>query len=328
MPSIAITLGDPKSIGPEVAARALFDFFKNSRRRNVRIEIFSPEWAFKNKDLKKLKKYFLSGQARLADFSSSSQLSSLKNPSRPGKASGAIALECLKRATDSCIQGKNAALVTGPVDKKLCSLSRKNFRGHTEYLEKRSKARGTTMLLSGPDLQVALVTTHLPIAKVSRALSEKKIVETGRRLFEHVRAFKLKPRIAVCGLNPHASDNGLIGNEESRIIIPAIKKLQKLFGSGFEGPFPADSLFHQAEKYDAIICMYHDQGLIPLKMKNFYDAVNVTLGLAFLRTSVDHGTAFDLVGTGRASHTSYLRALEYAYDWIQLKHSNPRRQRT
>jgi len=318
MPSIAITLGDPTSIGPEVAAASLSVFLKKS---DINIEVFAPSWALSPKNYPALKKFFLSGRLRF-----STEVSDLKKVSRPGRASGKIALDCLQAATDACISKKHSALVTGPVDKHLCSLTDPKFTGHTGYLEKRTRSKGTTMLMSGPDLQIALVTTHIPLASVSKSLTQAKIVATGKRVFEHLKRLQRSPKIAVCGLNPHASDNGLIGHEEGRIIAPAVKELQRAYGDAFQGPFSADSLFHQAG-WSAIICMYHDQGLIPLKMKNFYDAVNVSLGLAFLRTSVDHGTAFDLVGTGRASSMSYLRALEYAYDWIQLKYSNPGRSR-
>jgi 4-hydroxythreonine-4-phosphate dehydrogenase len=163
---------------------------------------------------------------------------------------------------------------------------------------------------------IALVTTHIPLRQVAKFITADKIIETTNRVHQYLRNFITRPKIAVCGLNPHASDHGLFGDEENKIIAPAIRKLNRR-GVQAEGPFSADSLFYRAAQYDAIICLYHDQGLIPLKMRHFFDAVNITLGLPFLRTSVDHGTAFDIAGKAEASSISYGQALEHAFRWVK-----------
>ena len=224
-------------------------------------------------------------------------------------------------ATAFCLSRRALTLTTGPLDKSLVSKTDPDFTGHTEFLEKKSKSKGSTMLLSSSKLKVSLVTTHLPLKKVSSLLTKEKIISTVIRTNDHLKRFTKRPRLAVCALNPHASDNGLFGDEEAQIINPAIRNLKKkrLLVSG---PYPADSLFCRSSDFDAIICMYHDQGLIPLKMHHFFDAINVTLGLPFLRTSVDHGTAFDIAGKRKASHLSYENALEYAYLWAKGKAHN------
>jgi 4-hydroxythreonine-4-phosphate dehydrogenase len=314
---LAATVGDPSSIGPEVAIQALQKFF--STKRSCSIRLFLPEQTA------------LKYRSALRTLKSKKRVEIVEvlgpHFNLPGKHSARLGLEALKLATDLCIEQEAAALVTGPLDKNLCAQVNKNFRGHTEYLQERCKVPKTTMLLSGGQLQVALVTTHIPLSQVPKAITSQKIIETALQVYQHLKSFFPKPRIAVAALNPHASDGGLFGNEEKTIIEPAIKKLKKKIPY-IAGPFPADSLFAKSFHYDAVICQYHDQGLIPLKMLHFYDAVNVTLGLPFLRTSVDHGTAFDIVGKGLASSQSYFNSLEYAYEWVRAKHSNPRRKRT
>lgn len=171
------------------------------------------------------------------------------------------------------------------------------------------------MVLSGPSLTVGLVTTHIPLKEVPGKISKNKIIQTALRLNDHLKRTKKKPRLAILGLNPHASDRGLMGSEEKTLIRPAVSLLRK-WGVLAEGPFSSDSFFRDTQKFDAVIAMYHDQGLIPLKMLHFFDAVNITLGLPFLRVSVDHGTAFGLAGKNQASYLSYLNALQTAYDFV------------
>ena len=172
------------------------------------------------------------------------------------------------------------------------------------------------MILRNRSLTVALVTTHIPLKDVSKKLRTQDIVATAETLHNHLSLFKKNPRIAICALNPHASDNGLFGSEERNIIAPAVSRLKKI-GLIVSGPLPADSLFFYANKYDGIVCLYHDQGLIPLKMSGFYDAINITAGLPFPRTSVDHGTAFPIAGKGLASSESFYQALLYAEKWLK-----------
>lgn len=316
---LAATVGDPASIGPEVAFRALSEFFKT--HNDVVVTLFYPP---------ELARSFLNSTLKLAQTRARLNLKSpAKIPAakRPGVASARYALASLESAVSLCAHDEADALVTGPVDKNLCAQILPGFSGHTEYLQKKMRAARTTMFLRAKDIAVGLVTTHIPLARVSSALTKAKIINTTTDVYSHLRAFVRSPRIGICALNPHASDRGLLGSEEARIIVPAVKSLQKKFGSTLSGPWPADTIFWRRRDFDAIICMYHDQGLIPLKMSAFDEAVNITLGLPFLRTSVDHGTAFDLVGTGKASYTSYLEALEYAYKWCQSNNRNSGRKR-
>lgn len=306
---IAATIGDPCSIGPQVAAQSLLKF----STRKIKIHIFGSKAALfsylSQKDREKLESH--------PNF----EFHDLQNDEnyvagKPSRESGYRALLDLKAATSFVLDHHLKALVTGPVDKYYCSLSDPEFKGQTEYLQKISSSPGVTMVLAGPSLKVALVTTHLALRDVADRVSVDKIIQTSLRFESYLRKFKARPRLAVCALNPHASDNGLFGNEEEKIISPAVRLLQKE-GLLVDGPFPADGLFYRSAQFDGIVCMYHDQGLIPLKMKDFYEAVNISLGLPFLRVSVDHGTAFDLVGSKDVSSLSYERALEQAMAWAE-----------
>ncbi|MDB5039103.1 MAG: 4-hydroxythreonine-4-phosphate dehydrogenase [Bacteriovoracaceae bacterium] len=302
MIEIAATLGDPTSIGPEVGIKSIRAFSR--KYPDVNIHLFAPRSIVSRLRSKNL-------------FIHDPEIKSvIYRAGKPSKISAARALRDLERATDFCIAKPSRVLVTGPLDKFLCSKADPSFRGHTEYLRDRAKASGTTMLLAGKKLKVALVTTHLPLKEVSKRLTSKEIIDTTVRTHHYFSRFVRKPRIAVLGLNPHASDHGLFGDEEKKIIKPAISRLKTL-KINVEGPFSPDSFFHQASGFDAVICMYHDQGLIPLKMLHFYDAVNITLGLSFLRTSVDHGTAFDIAGKRKASNLSYTHALHTAYHFAK-----------
>ncbi|MBN8553833.1 MAG: 4-hydroxythreonine-4-phosphate dehydrogenase PdxA [Deltaproteobacteria bacterium] len=300
---LAATVGDPTSIGPEVASQSIPKFLRENP--SVVVHLFAPRSVLKN-----LK------HARLEIHDHRDSKSEKFVPGRPNIKSGARALEDLWIASEACIRNYCDALITGPLDKFICAKTDKEFTGHTEFLQKRTKSDGTTMLLASESLRVALVTTHIPLKDVSKNLKKEKIEKTILRTHQFLKTFSKSPKIAVCGLNPHASDRGVFGTEEQKIILPAIQSLKRK-GLTIEGPVSPDSFFHRAENYDAVICMYHDQGLIPLKMKYFYEAVNITLGLPFLRTSVDHGTAFDIAGKSKASSLSYAKALEYACQWAK-----------
>jgi 4-hydroxythreonine-4-phosphate dehydrogenase len=319
MKTLAATVGDPLSIGPEVAVHALSDFLK--RTPDTQIFLCAPRDSMAH--FKTWRSLESSGRVTLID-------PGFKLPSKPGKKSGEIALRCLETAVRLCMMSRAQVLVTGPVDKSLIALSDKAFRGQTEWIQKSTKSLSSLMLLAGHELRVAVATTHIPLAKVAQSLNQERIVEAVKLLSAHLQSGGIShPRIGVCGLNPHAGDSGLIGTEEKKIILPALQTLKRrLKNVAIFGPLAADSLFvHAHQRYDAVLALYHDQGLIPLKMRHFYDAINITLGLPFLRTSVDHGTAFDLVGTGKASWESYAHALDYASHWIQQSHTNPRRSR-
>jgi 4-hydroxythreonine-4-phosphate dehydrogenase len=226
-------------------------------------------------------------------------------------------LRWIDRAVDGCIAGEFGALVTAPVQKSLIHQACAPFSGHTEYIAERTHAPLPVMMLTAGKLRVALATTHLPLRAVSQALSIMGLTRILRIIAQDLHRFwgLAQPRIAVCGLNPHAGENGVLGDEEQRIISPAIAQVRAQ-GLQVDGPLPADTVFvpRHLAPYDAVLAMYHDQGLPVLKHAGFGHAVNVTLGLPIVRTSVDHGTALDLAGTGKADPGSLSAAIGLAAD--------------
>jgi len=240
-------------------------------------------------------------------------------PGRPEPDNADSLLQALDRAGDAVQEGFCSALVTGPLNKEVITHgSATAFTGHTEYLAQRAGAGAPVMMLVGGDLRVALVTTHLPLREVPDAITGKRVERCVRTTAAAMRReFALdSPCLLVTGLNPHAGEGGQLGSEETQIIAPALERLRRELGDAatIAGPLAADTAFTPAQtaRCDAIIAMYHDQGLAPLKQRAFGTAVNVTLGLPFVRTSVDHGTAFDLAGTGYADPGSFREALTLA----------------
>jgi len=231
----------------------------------------------------------------------------------PENVSGLISM--LNKAIDGCMNGEFAAMVTGPLHKGVINDSGIAFSGHTEYLAERTGGAKPVMLLATSSLRVALVTTHLPLKEVSAAITEELVIEICQIVDQDLRAkYGIeRPKLLVCGLNPHAGEGGHLGMEEIDIIIPALDKL-KSQDIDVVGPLPADTLFtpKYLETADVAIAMYHDQGLPVLKAQGFGSAANITLGLPIIRTSVDHGTAFDLAGSGAADTGSLLTAIEVA----------------
>lgn len=231
------------------------------------------------------------------------------------KANAAYVLATLDRALDGCLAGEFHAMVTGPVQKSVINDAGIVFSGHTEYLAQHCQRETVVMMLASRQLRVALATTHLPLREVADAINTELLRKIIRILHQDLQQkFALiNPRILVCGLNPHAGESGHLGREEIEIITPLVEEL-KAQGMDLRGPFPADTLF--TPKYlqdaDAVLAMYHDQGLPVLKSQGFGEAVNITLGLPIIRTSVDHGTALDLAGTGLASMNSLLEAFRMA----------------
>ncbi|MES9824512.1 MAG: 4-hydroxythreonine-4-phosphate dehydrogenase PdxA [Candidatus Thiodiazotropha endolucinida] len=220
-------------------------------------------------------------------------------------------LDTLRIATDGCLKGHFDGMVTGPVHKGVINDAGLSFTGHTEYLSALCEDAYPVMMLATPDLRVALVTTHLPLSEVSRAITKQRVQQVASTLHNDLqRCFGIaQPRIMVCGLNPHAGEQGYLGREEIEIIQPALAELNSQ-GMQLIGPLPADTIFTPVhlQQADAILAMYHDQGLPVLKHMGFGNAVNITLGLPIIRTSVDHGTALPLAGTNQAS----LGSLQYA----------------
>jgi 4-hydroxythreonine-4-phosphate dehydrogenase len=230
-------------------------------------------------------------------------------------ANAAYVIETLKSAVAGCTGGEFDALVTGPVHKGMLNDAGIGFTGHTEFLAAASGAAQPVMLLAAPGLRVALVTTHLPLAEVPRAITRERLTAVIEVLHADLKhKFGIDdPVILVCGLNPHAGESGHLGREEIEVIEPVIKSLAAR-GMRLRGPVPADTAFipSQLQGVDAVLAMYHDQGLPVLKHHDFSHAVNITLGLPFVRTSVDHGTALELAGTGRADLSSLIAAVEMA----------------
>ncbi len=327
MITIAATVGDPTSIGPEVAAQAIAAYLTKFKKSRIILHVDKKH--FQKTLHLKLSKFESQERLQFRHVNSNARFTTGK----PSDKSGAYALSALDAGISDCLEGRADALVTGPIDKHYVSLSHPGFTGHTEYLQNVCKTKSSTMVLKGRTLAVALVTTHIPLKEVPAQLSTDKILVTTLETYRHFAQIKADPRIAICALNPHASDKGLFGDEEQKIIQPAVDRLTSM-GLNVIGPLSPDTAFHNTKAFDAIVCMYHDQGLIPLKMKHFYDAVNITLGLPFPRVSVDHGTAFDIAGKNKASSISYLKALEYATKWAtriassQGRHRSHRGERT
>jgi 4-hydroxythreonine-4-phosphate dehydrogenase len=223
-------------------------------------------------------------------------------------------------ACDACIDGDAAGMVTAPINKQALRAAGTEFPGHTELLADRCQVDEVVMMLAGARLRVCLVTTHCALREVPQRLTAERILTTMRIAATALQQqFGLEhPRLAVLALNPHAGEGGLFGDEEKRHIVPAIETARDE-GLAVSGPHSADTLFWFASQgqYDAVICMYHDQGLIPLKLLHFEDGVNVTLGLPIVRTSVDHGTAYDLAGTGQASSASLIAAVRMAAEMAE-----------
>lgn len=277
---IGMTLGDPAGIGPEVVSAALGS-------------IQLPEGI-------------------CVDVIGSSEGHTV---GKPTDASARAAVEVMEEAARRLLAGEIQAVVTGPVCKHALHRVGFKFPGQTEFFAERAGVEDFAMCLTGGMLTVALVTAHVPLAKVPGMLSEAEIVRVGCLLRDFL-LLKLKknPRIAVAGLNPHAGEQGDMGREEIDVIAPAVACLSQV--GNFVGPLPPDTLFHRAAEgdFDGVLCMYHDQGLIPLKLHAFHEGVNVTLGLPFIRTSPDHGTAFDIAGRGIARPDSMRQAIQLAVE--------------
>ncbi|MEO5742890.1 MAG: 4-hydroxythreonine-4-phosphate dehydrogenase PdxA, partial [Vicinamibacterales bacterium] len=305
-PLVAVSLGDPAGIGPEIVVEAAA---RASVRGACRLAVFGDEGVLDvARGIRGIGRRGKSAIERVEPLTSLRLSGALP---KPGKRCGEAAFRYLEAAAHATAAGDCDALATAPLNKYWLHAAGHLYDGHTEYL---SEVAGVsaTMMLAGPRLRVVLVTTHVALARVPKLLTTERIVSAGRTVAAHLARFHAitKPRLAVAALNPHAGEGGLFGDEEARIIAPAVAKLRRA-GINARGPFPADTLFAAAAggAYDAVLCMYHDQALIPLKLVDFREAVNVSMGLPFLRTSPDHGTAYDLAGSGRASADSMEAAI-------------------
>ena len=312
-PKIAITCGEPAGIGPDIISRI------NPREFEARLIVIG------DRSLLEARAQSLQSSIDYIDYSPESDVTNsievihqpLVNPATPGKLdsdNATCVLQTLDTACQGCLNGEFDAMVTAPVHKEIINRGGISFSGHTEYLAALCHAK-PLMLLIADQLRVALVTTHLPLREVADAISAELITSIISILNRDLSArFGLdNPHIKVCGLNPHAGENGYLGHEEIDIIIPALQAL-KASGVNLSGPYPADTVFTSGglADADAVVAMYHDQGLPVLKHVGFHNAVNTTLGLPIVRTSVDHGTALDLAGTSQANPGSLFAAIASA----------------
>lgn len=244
------------------------------------------------------------------------------SPGKPSAKTARAAADALEEAARLALRGELDAVVTGPINKARMYDIGFKFPGQTEFFAERCGVKDFAMLLTGGKLTVALVTVHVPLRDVPGMLKTPEITRVGLLLEKFLRRRGIgEPRMAVAGLNPHAGESGSIGSEETEIIAPAVAELQRLTGSGatVAGPFAPDTIFHHAASgdWDGVLCMYHDQGLIPLKLHAFHEGVNVTLGLPFPRTSPDHGTAFEIAGKNVARADSMIAAINLAVELAQ-----------
>jgi len=327
LPLIAVTSGEPAGIGPDIclrlaaepiAARLVVlgdrDLFAS------RAAALIPALSIQAIDRLTAVGPHRAGRLILAPVP-------LAEPAAPGKlnpANSPAVLRMLEIAAQACMQGDADAIVTAPVQKSVINAAGLRFSGHTEFLAQLTGIDKPVMLLTSQSLRVALVTTHLPLAEVPAAINRETVAATLRIVDQDLRQrFGIaKPRIHVLGLNPHAGENGVLGREEIETIAPVIAELQR-DGLEVHGPIPADSAFTPAAlaTADVVVAMYHDQGLPVIKSQDFGEIVNVTLGLPIVRTSVDHGTALTLAGTGRAQHSSLRAAVELAIELARIRHS-------
>jgi len=329
-PTIAITMGEPAGIGAEVIVKALSDPILRHRARYI---IFGMnELLSYAADLAEFDVFWWRAQfnGRLRSYPHDvvvvdyDQYSILGSSHRaPSKMGGEASMRFCNDAIESARQGLVDAVVTAPICKESWKLAGFNYPGHTELFAERTGTKRFNMMFTGGPLRVALATVHMPLMGLWGKLNIGTVFQPIELLHQAmVEWFDIpKPRIAVCGVNPHASENGQFGDEEERVIAPAIFMAREQ-GIDATGPYPGDTIFLQAKagKFDAVLAMYHDQGLIPVKLLAFDQAVNVTLGLPIIRTSPDHGTAFDIVGRNRANAGSMRAAVELAIDLAIRRH--------
>jgi len=301
---ILITMGEPAGIGPEIALAAFHHFGGKVRQHPLKLvgdaEIFAAQ----------------SG----ALIPTNSKVMAM--PGKPDARNAAAVTEAIEIAVSACLKDEAAALVTAPIHKSVLNQAGFPFPGHTEFLAHLTGARRAVMMLASDKLRVVPLTIHMPVAEVPKAISKQAVFDTGEIILTALRRDFgiLNPRLAVAGLNPHAGEDGMLGGEDASVIAPAIAALVAR-GFHVRGPLSADTLFHEdaRQNYDAALCMYHDQALIPIKTLSFWDGVNVTLGLPIVRTSPDHGTALDIAGLGKADPRSMIAAVQMAADMADAR---------
>jgi 4-hydroxythreonine-4-phosphate dehydrogenase len=323
-PIVGITMGDPAGVGPEVILKALEQpkiwrsclpvivGDKNVFNREAARLRISTEF----EELKDTADWVYPAIPSGNFLVESSKLENLDDmpEGEPSMVGGQTSLAAIEKAAQLALSGRFNAIVTAPVSKISLKMAGCEHPGHTELLAELTDTPKSLMMMMGGGLKVVLATVHVPLTQVPSLITKEHLLSVFKRTSESLHTITRRaPKIAVCGLNPHASDGGIMGTEEAEIIRPAIEEAQAS-GIDIEGPFPADTIFHQAlqDEYDVVIAMYHDQALIPIKTLDFDRGVNVTLGLPIIRTSPDHGTAFDIAGQGMASPNSLITAITAA----------------
>lgn len=321
-PIIAVTMGDPAGIGPEIIIKALSMAEINRLCRPV---VIGDAAVMKNamkvakvsplvlNEIKRIENgNFQAGIVNILNMDNV-EISKLKLGKISAEA-GRAAIKYVERATDLALEGKVHAIATAPINKEAVHKAGYKFDGHTELLAKRSGATNYAMMFLSDSIRVALVTTHIPLSQVPKELDKKKIVNLIKLVDKELHKLLGKsPKIGVAGLNPHAGEGGIFGAEDEKIIRPAVDEAKKQ-GIDVKGPISADAIFYLANigMFDIVVAMYHDQGLIPLKLLSFNRSVNTTIGLPIIRTSVDHGTGFDIAGKGWANPGSMVQAIKVA----------------
>jgi 4-hydroxythreonine-4-phosphate dehydrogenase len=287
-PRIALTVGDPAGIGPEIVMKAAAD---PSVRAVCQPMIFAPP------------------------------PDPLIRAGEVSAAAGRAAYETIVRAVDAAKRGEIDAIATAPVNKLAFAKAGLTWKGHTDLLAHLCGTSRVAMMFHSPKLKVVLITVHLPLSQVSKHLTQQLVEQTIELTVEAMLMFGfVKPSLALAGLNPHAGENGVLGTEEDRVLVPAVRKAREM-GVTIEGPIPGDTVFVRAARgeFDCVIACYHDQGLIPVKLLSFGNAVNVSIGLPIIRTSVDHGTAFDIAGKGIADPGSMIAAVKLAAEIAAIR---------
>ena len=327
LPIIAITMGDPSGIGPEIIIKAL----QRPEVANACIPLVIGDRLALERALSVCNSALTIHEVPAAEDARHIQaggiplmaLSHLSEPDMaygaPSAAAGNAVYRYICHAAQLCREGRVSAMATAPISKEAMHRAGHDYPGHTELLAELCGTDNFVMMLAGDVLRVSLVTIHEALKDVPRLVTFEQVLKTIRITAEGVARLtgKQSPKLAVLALNPHCGEGGKFGNEETEVIAPAIKAARQE-GINAEGPLSADTLFHFAQQgmYDGVVAMYHDQGLIPLKMLHFDDGVNITLGLPIIRTSVDHGTAYNLAGTGKASAKSLVAAIRMAVEMV------------
>lgn len=332
LPPIAITTGDHRGIGPEVIAKGLHQLRNKGALEQAVVfglpELYKPFQKFLPKTWRVFSEDQIDDCLRAKREQGALSFLVPNVPKRlQTKKEAFLCGRYIELATELAREQRVSAVVTGPIDKTELHRGGYHFDGHTEMLQKICGSKSVTMMMAGPQMRISLVTTHVSIRNLPKKLTAASLhtcltnTHAGLRDFFGIR----KPKIAVLGLNPHASDNGLFGDEEKKLISPAIGKFnQRLGASVAEGPFPPDGFFalwktRYSKRFDAVVCMYHDQGLIPVKLYDFDRTVNLSLGLPIVRTSVDHGIGLDIVGRNSANPSSFIAAFRMAQELTQKR---------